>query len=186
MGAKLRPDASEALLLAARAHHIRRWAVPRSTYPEGREGYLRWRSELHRHHAGTVAAILEGEGYDGETIARVQDIVHKRQLARDPEVQTLEDALCLVFLETQFHDLAARLDSAKMVEVMRKTFLKMSPAGQRAALELPLDPVCSQNSSAPLTGRWRGPSRCDGSSAACRRLRLSAELDPEQERPAFG
>ncbi len=138
---KLRPNPSEALLLAARAHHIRRWAVPRSTYPEGREGYLRWRSELHRHHAGTVAAILEGEGYDGETIARVQDIVHKRQLARDPEVQTLEDALCLVFLETQFHDLAARLDSAKMVEVMRKTFLKMSPAGQRVALELPLDPA---------------------------------------------
>ena len=69
---KLRPKASEALLLAARAHHIRRWDIPRSAYPEGREGYLGWRGELHRHHADTAGAILEEVGYDPETIARVQ------------------------------------------------------------------------------------------------------------------
>ncbi len=136
---KLRPEASEALLLAARAHHVRRWDIPRSAYPQGRDGYLRWRGELHLHHADTAAAILQGAGYGPETIARVQDIVRKRQLAQDPEVQTLEDALCLVFLETQFHDLAARLDPEKMVDMLTKTLRKMSPVGQRAALALPLD-----------------------------------------------
>src|SRR5947208_6497172 len=69
---KLRPDASEALLLAARAHHLRRWTTPRSTYPDGRAGYLRWRRDLHEFHAAEVATILAAEGYDDELIRRVQ------------------------------------------------------------------------------------------------------------------
>ena len=118
---RLRPDASDALLLAARAHHIRRWVVPRLSYPEGRAGYLRWRRDLHERHAADVGAILDEEGYDAATIARVQDIVRKRNLARDPDVQALEDALCLVFIETQFAELTAKLDRPKMVDVVRKT-----------------------------------------------------------------
>ena len=135
---RLRPDASEALLLAARAHHIRRWLVPRASYPEGRAGYLRWRRDLHERHASEVGAILEAVGYDATTIARVQHIVRKRDLARDPDVQVLEDALCLVFIETQFAELAAKLDRPKMVDVVRKTLKKMSPQGQTMALSLPL------------------------------------------------
>ena len=123
----LRPDASEALLLAARAHHLRRWTVPRSSYPAGRAGYLRWRRDLHEQHARDVGEILAGLGYDAETIARVQDLVRKRGLGKDPEVQTLEDALCLVFLETQFHDLAARMDPETLDGVVDKTLKKMSP-----------------------------------------------------------
>jgi hypothetical protein len=138
---RLRPDASEALLLAARAHHIRRWVVPRSSYPEGRAGYLRWRRDLHERHATDVGVILDEAGYDATMIARVQDIVRKRNLARDPEVQVLEDALCLVFIETQFAELAAKLDRPKMVDVVRKTLKKMSAQGQAMALslELPAD-----------------------------------------------
>src|SRR5439155_1201941 len=77
---RLRPEASEALLLAARGHHIRRWAIPRSSYPEGRRGYLRWRRDLQRAHAADLAGILAAEGYDEATVARVQDIVQKKQL----------------------------------------------------------------------------------------------------------
>ena len=117
----LQPDGSEALLLAARAHHLRRWTVPRSSYPTGRAGYLRWRRDLHEQHAREVGEILAGVGYDDTTIARVQDLVRKRGLGKDPEVQTLEDALCLVFLETQFHDLAARLDLEKLDGVVVQT-----------------------------------------------------------------
>ncbi|MBV8693115.1 MAG: DUF4202 domain-containing protein [Actinobacteria bacterium] len=135
---KLRPDADEALLLAARAHHIRRWTTPRSDYPDGRGGYLRWRTGLHNMHAEVVGRILTVEGYDAETIARVQDIVRKRNLAGDADVQALEDALCLVFVETQFHDLAARLDEEKMVEVVRKTLAKMSSEGKAFALAMDL------------------------------------------------
>jgi hypothetical protein len=136
---RMRPDPSEALLLAARAHHIRRWVVPRESYPEGRSGYLRWRRDLHEAHASDVGAILVDVGYDDTTIGRVQDIVRKRNLARgDADVQVLEDALCLVFIETQFDELASKLERSKMVDVVRKTLKKMSAAGREAALALEL------------------------------------------------
>ena len=137
---RLRPDPSEELLLAARAHHLRRWVVPRSTYPDGRAGYLRWRRDLHERHAQETAEILAAAGYDEAVIARVADIVRKRNLARDPEVQALEDALCLVFLETQLHELAGRVERSKMVDVLRKTLVKMSEAGKQHALALDLHP----------------------------------------------
>lgn len=138
---RLRPDASDALVLAARAHHIRRWTVPRSTYPDGRAGYLRWRRDLHELHAAEAATVLQPLGYDPATVERVQHLVRKRDLATDPDVQTLEDALCLVFLETQFGDLAARLDHAKLVGVLRKTAAKMSPAGLAALADADLSPA---------------------------------------------
>jgi hypothetical protein len=135
---RLRPDAGEALLLAARAHHIRRWTVPRAEFPEGRSGYLRWRTGLHKVHADEVGRILRAEGYDDDAIARVQDIVRKRNLAGDPDVQALEDGLCLVFVETQFHDLASRLEQDKMVDVVRKTLAKMSDQAKSFALVIDL------------------------------------------------
>lgn len=129
-------DPSEALLLAARAHHIRRWEVPRSTYPEGRGGYLRWRTDLHQFHAGHAADILASTGYEPAIIDRVSELLHKRGLGREPEVQALEDALSLVFLETQFADLSARTDREKMVNILRRTWRKMSAGGHAAALRL--------------------------------------------------
>ncbi|GIU87019.1 MAG: hypothetical protein KatS3mg009_1534 [Acidimicrobiia bacterium] len=135
---RLRPGAGEALLLAARGHHLRRWAVPRASYPAGRAGYLRWRRELHGRHARELGALLEGAGYDPATIARVQAIVRKEGLGSDPEVQTFEDALCLVFVETQLADVAARLEPATLRRVLAKTTAKMSAAGRAALAELPL------------------------------------------------
>ena len=141
---RLRADAGEALLLAARAHHLRRWAVPRSDYPEGRAGYLRWRRDLHDRHAADVGRILAEVGYDGDTIARVQALVAKRDqpargVAEDPDVRAMEDALCLVFVETQLRSLADQLDDEeKIVDVVRRTLRKMSPEGIAAALALPL------------------------------------------------
>ena len=134
----LRPDASEALRLAARAHHLRRWSVPRSSYPTGRAGYLRWRRELHEQHAREVGELLASVGYEDATIGRVQDVVRKRGLGKDVEVQTLEDALCLVFLETQFHDLAARLDPETLDGVVDKTLKKMSPGAIDRVADLDL------------------------------------------------
>ncbi len=137
---KLEPNAREELLLAARAHHLRRWTIPRASYPEGRSGYLRWRKQLHEQHASEVAEILADAGYDEATIARVQDLVRKRGLGRDDEVQVLEDALCLVFAETQLMELAERVDGDKMVDVVRKTLVKMSPRAIALAGELDLPP----------------------------------------------
>lgn len=137
---RLRPDAGEALLLAARAHHVRRWTIPRSSYAEGRVPYLQWRNALKEVHAAELRAAMTVAGYDAATIDRAEFIVRKRDLTRDGEIRVLEDAICLVFLETQFHDVAARLDRAKMIDVLRKTIRKMSPAGISAALALDLAP----------------------------------------------
>jgi hypothetical protein len=135
----LDPDADEAQLLAARAHHLRRWSIPRSTFPDGRAGYLRWRTTLNRQHAADVGAILAGAGYDSMTIDRVQRIIRKEALKTDAAVQTHEDALCLVFLETQLVELLDRLGEDKSVDVIAKTLRKMSPKGIDVALGLPLD-----------------------------------------------
>lgn len=132
---------SEALLLAARAHHIRRWSIARDTHPAGRAGYHRWRKALHAFHAEEVGRILADVGYEEATSRRVKDLVEKRGLGRDPEVQVLEDALCLVFVETQLADLAARLEADKLLDVAKKTLEKMSPAAIALAVELPLEPA---------------------------------------------
>lgn len=126
------PAPTVAQVLAARAHHLRRWVVPRTDYPEGRAGYLRWRTDHKRRQADEVATILRGVGYDEATIERVAAIVAKRNLAHDPQVQAHEDALCLTFIEFQFDDVTHQLGFDHMVEVVRKTIRKMSPAGLAA------------------------------------------------------
>jgi hypothetical protein len=136
---RLDADAGEALLLAARAHHLRRWTIPRASYPEGRAGYLRWRRTLQDQHAREVAEILEEVGYDDATVARVQKLVRKRGLGSDPDVQVLEDALCLVFVETQLHDLAARVEPDKLADIIEKAANKMSPQALELVLGLDMD-----------------------------------------------
>lgn len=135
---RLDPDASEPQLLAARAHHLRRWTVPRTSYPDGRAGYLRWRTSLRKRHAAEVGVLLSQLGYDPPTIERVQAIVNKAGLGTDPAVQVHEDALCLVFLETQLAETADRLGDDKIVEVIRKTAAKMSPTALALVADLPL------------------------------------------------
>lgn len=137
---ELAPEPSEALLLAARGQHIRRWEHPRSSYPEGRRGYLRWRTGLYTFHAETTAALLREAGYDDATIARVSAVIRKQGLGHDPEVQVIEDGLCLVFLETQLAALAGRTDREKMLDILRKTWRKMSPAAHKHALALTFAP----------------------------------------------
>ena len=135
---RLEPSPSPALLLAARAHHVRRWEIPRSTEPAGRPGYHRWRRKLQEHHADVTREILEAEGFASDTVERVVALIRKQGLGRDPEVQILEDALSLVFVETQLEALAARLDPEKMLDVTRKTLRKMSPGALERARRMPL------------------------------------------------
>lgn len=130
------PDASAALRLAVRAQHIRRWTIPRGDYPEGAAGYKRWRSTLARFHAQSAGEILAEVGYDDATIRRVQGLIRKEQLKRDPQAQCLEDVACLVFLENYFADFAQKHDEARLIDILRKTWKKMSPAGHAAALGL--------------------------------------------------
>lgn len=150
---RLDPEAGELQLLAARAHHLRRWSLPRTDYPEGRAGYLRWRTDLKKQHAVEVGAILADVGYDDDEIERVQQIIRKQGLASDPDVQTHEDALCLVFLQTQVDETLAKLDDDDhRIDVLRKTAKKMSSEALDIAGGLDYSP-----GTAALLGRALGP-----------------------------
>lgn len=135
---RLDPDADEFALIAARAHHFRRWDSPRSDYPEGRAGYLRWRVAAQRRHAAEVAEILTEEGYGPEEVERVTSIIRKERRSSDPVVQVHEDARCLVFLQTQLDGVAAQLGEDQTVDVIAKTIPKMSPSGLGAIASIDL------------------------------------------------
>ena len=134
------PDASEVVRVAARCQHIRRWTVSRDSYPRGRDGYRRWRTDLGDFHAETAGGILRGVGYDDATVGRVQVLLRKERLKADPEVQLLEDVVCLVFLRHYLAPFAAQHEDDKVVGILRKTWRKMSERGRAAALELDLAP----------------------------------------------
>ncbi|MDA0663395.1 MAG: DUF4202 domain-containing protein [Proteobacteria bacterium] len=132
------PDAPEPLRLAARAQHLRRWQLPRRDYPMDRTGYLRWRTELKNRHANQTADILAACGYGEDTIARVKSLIRKERPKSDPDSQTLEDVICHVFLQFYLADFAAKHEDSKIIDILRKTWGKMSAEGQQAALALPL------------------------------------------------
>lgn len=123
----LDPDAAPAQLIAARAHHLRRWVSPRTDYPEGRAGYLKWRSAQKVRQAEELRAILTDARCPDPVVAEAVAIVAKERLrSDDPRAQLHEDALCLVFMELQFDELALQLGEAKIIEVLRRTAAKMS------------------------------------------------------------
>ena len=131
------PEASEAVQLAVRCQHIRRWEIPRDSYPRTPEGYKAWRTRLMDFHADAAAAILREAGYEEEPIARVRSLLRKERLKRDPETQLLEDVIALVVLEHYLEGFVgghAEYDDAKFADILRKTWLKMSPRGREAAL----------------------------------------------------
>jgi len=133
---RLCPGASEELRLAARCQHLRRWEVPRNSYPMTRVGYLQWREGLKKFHAQKAGEILSEVGYSESVITRVQSLNLKKDFPKDLETRALEDALCLVFLEHQFADLAAKTAEDKMINAVQKTWKKMTEKARAEALKL--------------------------------------------------
>lgn len=132
--ARLAPDADDALRLAVRAQHLARWRSPREAFPEGRVGYLKWRKEAGERHAEDVRAICLESGYDEAFAARVAAIVQKKARASDPAAQALEDCACLVFLEHELEPFAEKHPDEKVVDILKKSWGKMSEAARREAL----------------------------------------------------
>ncbi len=137
---RLEPHASVPLQLAARGQHLMRWRIPRETFPKDRTGYIRWRTTLYDFHADRAAEVLREVGYDDATIERVRSLIRKQNLKTDLEAQTLEDVICLVFLENYFADFARDHDEEKLIKILRKTWRKMSDRGHAAAMKLDLGP----------------------------------------------
>ena len=137
---KLCPDASEELRLAARCQHICRWMIPRNSCEMTRVGYLKWRNDLKKFHADKAGQILREVGYPEETVAKVQALNLKKHFPEDHDSRALEDGLCLVFLEFQFAELAAKTADDKMVNALQKSWKKMTPAAREQAMKLNYGP----------------------------------------------
>jgi hypothetical protein len=133
---RLAPGAGDALTIAVRAQHLARWRSPRDAFPEGRVGYLKWRKEAGERHAEDVRAICRESGSDDSFAARVAAIVQKKARASDPEAQTLEDCACLVFLAHELDAFAAKHADEKVVDILRKSWAKMSPDARRHATSI--------------------------------------------------
>jgi hypothetical protein len=133
---KLCPDPPEELRLAARCQHICRWMIPRDKYERTKPGYLRWRNDLKKFHAEKAGEILHEVGYDNEMIARVQALNLKKEFPKTESSRVLEDALCLVFLQYQFADLAAKSTEEQMINALRKSWAKMTETARAEALKL--------------------------------------------------
>ena len=129
-----------ALSLAARAHHLRRWTIPRDSYPDGRGGYLRWRRDLKDVHASALGQVVPSNAVSADVLVRAQELVAKRPPVDVPDAQAFEDVVCLVFLETQYEALIDKLDDQKIIAVLRKTLPKMSSAGIALAGSAQLHP----------------------------------------------
>lgn len=130
------PDASKALQIAARAQHICRWKIARNEYPMDRVGYLKWRETLKKMHADLTEDILKQVGYDNEYIDRIRKIILKKLIKKNDESQALEDTICLVFLDYYFEEFAAKHPDEKVIDILQKTWVKMSDKGQQEALKL--------------------------------------------------
>ncbi len=133
---QFKPNASRALQLAARAQHICRWKIARDEYPMDRVGYLKWRETLKKMHAELTADILKEVGYDDEYIDRVSFLINKKLIKKNEESQTIEDVICLVFLDYYFEEFAAKHEDEKVIDILQKTWVKMSEEGHEEALKI--------------------------------------------------
>lgn len=131
---KLFPAASDILKIAARGQHIERWKLPRTDYPDGREGYLAWRREQARRHAAKVGQIMRDAGFADADADRVGVLLRKEGIKKDADVQALEDAICFAFLRHYFADFAANKDPDQLLKIVEKTARKMSVKGRAQAL----------------------------------------------------
>jgi len=130
------PDANEYLQIAVRAQHIKRWHLKRNEFEAGRTGYLTWRKELGKFHAQLTATLMLENGYREEESEKTAAIIRKEKIKSNPDSQTLEDVACLVFLQYYFEEFAAKYQEEKIIDIVQKTWKKMSEKGHSIALSL--------------------------------------------------
>jgi len=133
-------DPSVHLQIAVRGQHIERWKIPRATYPQGRAGYLSWRRYQREQQARRLGEIMAEAGYGPETIARVGTLIRKEKMKSDAEAQTLEDVICVTFLQYYLPDFSTKVDEDKLAGILAKTWKRMSAHGHEHALRLDLRP----------------------------------------------
>lgn len=132
------PQASPVLKLAIRAQHLRRWEIPRDSYPMTKAGYYSWRTYLKKRQAEIVEDICIASGVEREEAEKVGSLVRKEDLKTDEKTMVLEDVACLVFLDDQFEKFKDGYDEDKVIHIVKKTWVKMTDKGHDLALQIPM------------------------------------------------
>lgn len=134
---RFKPDADEVQQIAIRGQHVKRWTSARSNYPMDRVGYLKWRTDLYTFHANTTAECMQQAGYTEDDLERVKKMVGKKGIKSNPDTQLLEDVVDLVFIEHYMLEFAGKhpeYSEEKWIDIVQKTWKKMSETGQQFAL----------------------------------------------------
>lgn len=97
-------------------------------------GYLKWRTFLKKRQGDLAAAICLGCNIPRDECDHVAALIRKEDLKNNEETQALEDVACLVFLEDQFDAFEKEHNEDKVVDIVRKTWGKMSAKGRELAL----------------------------------------------------
>lgn len=130
------PNASNELVVAAHCQHLCRWEIDRKTFPEGRAGYYQWRNYLSEYQAMKAREIILEAGFEPDFADCVKKIVKKENIFSDPEAQTLEDVVCLVFLEYYLDEFMRDKSEESMATIILKTWNKMSERAHQEALKI--------------------------------------------------
>lgn len=156
---EMAPDASEALTLAVHAQHLERWKLPRGDFEAGRAGYRAWHDEQKRRHGERAAEILRAAGYSDDEAQAIASLIRKERLHSNPDSQMLEDIVCVEFMRFRFTEFTKRHDDDRLVDILQKTWVRMSAAGRRLALTADLP----QNAKRIVTLALKSCAmRCDG------------------------
>ncbi|KAK6502280.1 hypothetical protein TWF506_002863 [Arthrobotrys conoides] len=130
-------------IIAARCQHLRRFLHPRSTYPDGKPGYLRWRRDLYTIQANYSTTLLSPLSLPETELEEISAAVAKKDLLIKSKVHPttvlLEDAAVLVFLSNEvegFKKQHEEYDEEKWVGIVKKTWRKLSDRGKEEAGKL--------------------------------------------------
>jgi len=89
----------------------------------------------------TTSQIMLECGYNADEVALLGLFMRKENLQGNARAQLLEDVVCLVFLEDYFADFSAKHEPEKVIDILQKTWCKMSGRAQGEALRLNIPPA---------------------------------------------
>ncbi len=122
-----RPGA--ALTLSARAHHVGRFEVPRSSFAAGRVGYHQWKSAAREYCAGVLGELGDACSVDVDVLSEACELVRKTSTDKD-SAQVHQDVCSLVFFEVDAAELSQRLTAAQVERAVRSTLAAMSDSAR--------------------------------------------------------
>ena len=79
---------------------------------------------------------MNDNGYSQEECDKTAAIIRKEKIKANIDSQMLEDVACIVFLQYYFDEFAKKHTDEKIIDIVQKTWKKMSEQGHKIALSL--------------------------------------------------